>query len=160
MMMDMCEHVRSYLDGAGVPYKIHTANGPTTTAQEAATRLQVPLQTIIKSIVFIDQDDSPVLAIVTGDRRVDRKKLSSVVGASKIRIASPLDAKALTGFDVGSMPPFGHRRRIATVIDHKVMSLSKVYGGAGTFDTLIEIDPHEVARLTEARVADIASEKY
>jgi len=155
-MMLMSEEVKSYLDGAGVPYKIHIANGPTMTAQEAATRLQVPLPTIIKSIVFTDQDGSPVLAILTGDKRVDKKKLSSVVGASKVKIATAEDAKALTGFEVGSMPPLGHRKRIPIVIDHKVMSFSKVYGGAGTSDALIEIDPHDIVRLAEAKVADIS----
>ena len=159
-LMHMSEDVKSCLDRAGVPYKIHTANGPTTTAQEAATRLQVPLPTIIKSMVFTDQDGSLVLAILTGDKRVDKRKLSSVVGASKVKIASAQDTKALTGFEVGSMPPFGHRERIATVIDHKVMSFSKVYGGAGTSDALIEIDPHDMARLTEAKLADITSEEH
>ena len=159
-MMHMSEDVKSYLNAGGVPYKLHIANGPTTTAQEAATRLQVPLPTIIKSIVFTDQGGAPVLAILTGDRRVDRKKLSSAVGASKVKIASAPDTKALTGFEVGAMPPFGHRKRIPTVIDHKVVSFSKVYGGAGTPDALIEIDPHDIVRLTEAIVADIASEEH
>lgn len=154
-MMPMSEAVKDYLDKAGVDYKIHVADGPTMTAHDAATRLRVPLETIIKSIVFTTQDESPMIAIVTGDKRVDRGKLSAVVGASKVRIATAEAAKTLTGYEVGSMPPLGHGKRIATVIDRKVMSFSKVYGGAGTPDALIEIGPRDIARLTDAKVADI-----
>jgi len=152
--MIMSESVKNYLDKAGVYYEIHVADGPTMTAHDAAVRLQVPLETIIKSIVFTTQDGSPMIAIVTGDKRVDRGKLSAIAGA-KVRIATAEAAKTFTGFEVGSMPPLGHRKRIVTVIDRKVMSFGKVYGGAGTPDALIEIDSRDIARLTDAIVADI-----
>ncbi len=154
-MMPMSEAVKTSLEVAGVDYKIHITEGPTVTAQDAATQLQVPLSMIIKSIVFTDQKDSPVLAIVTGDKRVDRRKLCTAVEASKVRIAPAEATKNLTGFEVGTMPPLGHKNRIPTVIDRKVMSLSKVYGGAGTPEALIEINPRDIARLTDAKVADI-----
>jgi len=153
-MIPMSEAVKNYLDKAGVDYRIHVADGPTMTAHDAATRLRVPLETIIKSIVFTTQDGSPMVAIVTGDKRVDIGKLSAIAGA-KVRIATAEAAKTFTGFEVGSMPPLGHRNRIATVIDRKVMSFGKVYGGAGTPDALIEIDPRDIARLTGAKVADV-----
>jgi Cys-tRNA(Pro) deacylase len=151
----MNEGVRSFLDRAGVGYRIRAVDGPTVTAQDAAARLRVPLETIIKSIVFTDEKGSPVLAILTGDRRVDRKKLSSVIGVPKVRITSPEVTKALTGFEVGVMPPLGHRNKITTIIDQKVMNLSKVYGGSGTAETLMEIDPHDIARSADAKVTDI-----
>jgi len=85
---------------------------------------------------------------------VDIGKLSAIAGA-KVRIATAEAAKTFTGFEVGSMPPLGHGNRIATLIDRKVMRFSKVYGGAGTPDALIEIDPRDIARLADAKVADI-----
>lgn len=153
--MAMAEAVRSYLNAAGVNYKIHVVDGPTITAQDAATRLRVPLEKIIKSILFRDEKEAPVLAILTGDKRVDRKKLSSVVGASKVRIATPEATKTVAGFEVGVMPPLGHKNKIMTVIDQKVMSFSNVYGSSGTMEALMEIDPRDIARLTDAKVADI-----
>jgi len=152
----MSEAVKSFLDRAGVEYRIHVADSPTRTAQEAADRLNVPLSVIIKSVVFTDQEGSPVLAIVTGDRRVDRGKLSAALGVSKVRIANPESALRLTGFEVGAMPPIGHKNRITTVIDRTAMGFSRVYGGAGTAHTLLEIDPKELARLTSAAVTDIS----
>jgi Cys-tRNA(Pro) deacylase len=110
---------------------------------------------IIKTIVFTDQKNCPILAILTGDKRVDKRKLSSAVGAVKVKIASPETTKNLTGFEVGVMPPVGHKDRITTVIDWNVMELDRVYGGDGVPKILIEIDPHDIARLTNAKIADI-----
>jgi Cys-tRNA(Pro) deacylase len=155
-MMTMAEVIRRYLDGHGVNYKLHVVNGPTMTAQDAANQLHVPLDTIIKSILFTDEKQTPILAILTGDKRADRKKLASVVGASKVRIGTPEATRELAGFEVGVMPPVAHKNRIVTVIDQKVMSFNKVYGGSGTAEALMEIDPHDISRLTDAKVADIS----
>jgi Cys-tRNA(Pro) deacylase len=155
-MMTMAEVIRRYLDGHGVKYQLHVVDGPTMTAQDAAARLQVPLETIIKSILFVDERKMPVLAILTGDKRVDRNKLSSVAGVSKVRIATPEATKELAGFEVGAMPPLGHKNRFMTIVDRKVMSLGKVYGGSGTMKALMEIDPQDIARLTDAKVDDIS----
>ncbi len=110
---------------------------------------------IIKTIVFTDEKNSPVLAILTGDKRVDKKKLSATVGASKVKVASPEANKNFTGFEVGVMPPVGHREKITTVIDQNAMNWDKVYGGDGVPKVLIEINPRDIARLTDAKISDI-----
>jgi Cys-tRNA(Pro) deacylase len=152
----MAEAVNRYLDGHGVNYRLHVVGGPTMTARDAAAQLHVSLETIIKSILFTDEKQIPILAILTGDRKVDRRKLASAVGASKVRIGTPEVTKEFTGFEVGVMPPVAHKNRILTVIDQKVMSSGKVYGGSGTTEALMEIDPRDIARLADAKVADIS----
>jgi len=152
----LAEGIENYLSNAGVDYKAHAVEGLTPTCQDAADQLQVPLSTIIKTIVFTDEKNSAIIAILTGDRRVDRRKLSTVVGASKVKIASPETTKSLTGFEVGVMPPVGHKDKLTTVIDQNVMRLDKVYGGDGVPKVLIEIDPHDIAKLTNAKIADIS----
>jgi Cys-tRNA(Pro) deacylase len=148
-------NVEKYLNSVGVHYKTHNVHGPTVTAQDAATQLHVQIQTIIKTIVFTNQNNSPILAILTGDRRVDKRKRSSVTDALKVKIASPEATKNLTGFEVGVMPPVGHKNRVTTVIDRNVMDQDRVYGGVGVPEILIEIKPRDIARLTNAKIADI-----
>jgi prolyl-tRNA editing enzyme YbaK/EbsC (Cys-tRNA(Pro) deacylase) len=62
----MNEGVRSFLDRAGVGYRIRAVDGPTVTAQDAAARLRVPLETIIKSIVFTDEKGSACAGDIDG----------------------------------------------------------------------------------------------
>ena len=38
------------------------------------------------------------------------------------------------------------------------MSFDKVYGGGGAVNALLEIDPRDIKRLTEAGVMDISEE--
>jgi Cys-tRNA(Pro) deacylase len=154
--MTMAEVIKRYLDGHGVNYRLHLVGGPTMTAQDAASQLHVQLETIIKSILFTDEKQTPILAILIGDKKADRKKLASVVGASKIRIGTPEATKEFTGFEVGVMPPLAHKNRIMTVIDQNAMSFNKVYGGSGMTEALIEIDPRDIARLTDAKIVDIS----
>jgi prolyl-tRNA editing enzyme YbaK/EbsC (Cys-tRNA(Pro) deacylase) len=54
------------------------------------------------------------------------------------------------------MPPVAHKNRIVTVIDQKAMSFNKVYGGSGKAEALMEINPCDIANLTDAKVADIS----
>ena len=152
----MAEVIKRYLDGHGVNYRLHVVGGPTMTAHDAAAQLHVSLETIIKSILFTDEKQTPILAILTGDKKAHRKKLASVVGTSKVRIGTPEVTRELTGFEVGVMPPVAHKNRIVTVIDQKAMSFNKVYGGLGTAEALMEIDPRDIARLTDAKIADIS----
>jgi Cys-tRNA(Pro) deacylase len=156
MVTAMSEMIKRYLDGHGVNYRLHVVGGPTMTAEDAATQLHVPLETIIKSILFTDEKQNPILAILTGDKKVDRKKLASVVGSSKVRISTPESTREFTGFEVGVMPPVAHKNRIMTVIDQKVTHFGKVYGGSGKAEALMEIDPRHIARLAEAKVAEIS----
>jgi prolyl-tRNA editing enzyme YbaK/EbsC (Cys-tRNA(Pro) deacylase) len=107
-------------------------------------------------MLFTDEKQTPILAILTGDKKADRKKLASVVGTSKVRIGTPEATREFTGFEVGVMPPVAHKNRMVTVIDQKVMSFSKVYGGSGTMEALIEIDPRDIARLTDAQVTGVS----
>jgi prolyl-tRNA editing enzyme YbaK/EbsC (Cys-tRNA(Pro) deacylase) len=109
-------------------------------------------------MLFVDEKGVPIIAIVTGDRKVDEEKLTEVSGAQTVRIARPRAVKSLTGYEAGALPPVGHRKLIRTVIDSKVVTFHKVYGGGGAINALLEIDTQDLKRLTNAEVADISKE--
>ncbi|MGA8241808.1 MAG: YbaK/EbsC family protein, partial [Desulfobacterales bacterium] len=85
----------------------------TSTVSDAARELGVDTDQIIKSLVFMIEDQ-PLLVINNGTARVDRKKLATLlgVGRKRVKFASAEQALAITGFVVGSMPPFGHRQML------------------------------------------------
>lgn len=139
--------------------KILTFKEPTITVESAERQLGVNREKIIKTMLFIDERGIPILAIVTGDRRVSEVKLAVACGAEKVRIARPSSVKHLTGYEAGALPPIGHKKRIRTFVDPKVMSFNKVYGGGGEINALLEISPQDIKRLTNARVVDISEEQ-
>jgi len=70
-------NLKAYLIRSGVEFEFFEKN-ETHTAEAAAKSLDVPLEKIVKSIVFIDENKLPLLAIVRGDQHVSRKKLQYI----------------------------------------------------------------------------------
>jgi len=150
--------LKSYLQNEGVKARILTFEKHTMTVEDAEKQLGINREKIIKSLLFIDENGVPVLGIVTGDRRISDKKLRKACGARKLKLARPQDVKNLTGYEVGALPPVGHKRPIRTFIDPKVMTFEKVYGGGGAVNALLEIDPWDIKKINKAEVVDISKE--
>jgi Cys-tRNA(Pro) deacylase len=146
--------LKEYLDKNGVEAKFYEFDEHTITVEAAAKRLNITADKIVKSIVFIDQDGKPLLAIVSGDKRVDEKKLAEASNSQQVRIAKAREVEKFTGYKIGELPPVGHGLR--TFVDSKVMSLDKVIGGGGSTHTLIEISPNDIVKLTNAKVCNIS----
>ena len=135
-----------------LPLKEHTP-----TVVDAARVLDVETSQIIKSLVFITPDES-LLVINNGLNRVDRKKIAAHLGLGKKRVkfASPEQALAITGFVVGSMPPFGHMKKLPTLVDPAVVEQKVIFGGGGELNAMMRLDSAELARVTGADVLSLS----
>lgn len=150
--------LQSFIDTNGLKATILPLTERTATVDEAARALGVATDQIIKSLVFV-LNGAPLLVINNGLARVDRKKLGAVlgVGRRKVKFANPELALAATGFAVGSMPPFGHREGLRTLVDEGVVSQAEVYGGGGAGNTMMRVATAELLKATGAEVVDIAA---
>jgi Cys-tRNA(Pro) deacylase len=129
----------------------------TTTVASAAEALGVSPDRIVKSLVFIAGEE-PVLVIAAGPDRVDRRRLAEIFGlpSGKVRLATPEEVLAATGYPVGGVPPVGHARPIKVYIDRRVAQApTTVFGGGGAGRVLLEIEPAELIRLTGAQIIDL-----
>jgi prolyl-tRNA editing enzyme YbaK/EbsC (Cys-tRNA(Pro) deacylase) len=126
----------------------------TKTAEAAARAVGCEVGQIVKSLVFVAGDEA-VLALTSGANRVDTRRLASLAGASVARRADPEEARAATGFAVGGTPPFGHPSRVRTFLDRDLLAFEEVWAAAGTPDAVFRTTPDELARLSEAEVADL-----
>ncbi len=104
----------------------------THTAEAAAKSLGVPLSKIVKSIVFVDENKLPLLAIVRGDQHVSRKRLQHIFNLKKAKIANQKIAEHATGYPTGGIPPIGHKNPLRTVIDPSVLENEFIWAGGGT----------------------------
>jgi len=107
--------------------------------------------------VFMNAD-TPLLVITSGLSRIDRRKLAThlSVGRKKVKFATADQALSITGYMVGSMPPFGHRQTLRTLVDPTVMAMETVYGGGGDIDAMMRLAPRELLRVTGAEVQDLS----
>jgi prolyl-tRNA editing enzyme YbaK/EbsC (Cys-tRNA(Pro) deacylase) len=151
------KELQQFIDAHQIQAAILPMDEHTPTVADAARALSVSTGQIIKSLVFLIQEE-PLLVINNGLARVDRRKLAVGLGVARkrVRFADAQQALALTGFIVGSMPPFGHRQKMATLIDPAVLRLDVVFGGGGQIDAMMRLTSAELLRATGARVMDIS----
>jgi len=145
--------LQTFIDDQQIKATILPLSEHTLTVGDAARALAVDTDQIIKSLVF-HVDGKPLLVINNGLARVDRRKLAAHldVGRKKVKFASPDTAFALTGFVVGSMPPFGHKQQLPTLVDTAVTKLDIIYGGGGDIDAMMRLTPDELLRVSRAEV--------
>ena len=144
----------------GVTLDVHLFAESTHTAEEAAATVGAELGQIVKSLVFVTPTETgglePVLCLVSGPNRVDLARLAAVTGASDIRRANADEAKELTGFAIGGIPPVGHDRALVTVIDEDLLRHQRIWAAAGHPSAVLPLTPDELVRLTGGRVARTA----
>ena len=125
-------------------------------ATDASRTSGIPLHGIVKTIVFVDSEEKPVVGVVRADCKVSRHKLESCSGLRKLQIASDEAAERSTGFPTGGIPPVGHKKRLQVYVDNRVLEAESVWCGGGTRTRLVRLKTADIVRLTGGTAADIA----
>ncbi|WP_372678977.1 aminoacyl-tRNA deacylase [Desulfosarcina sp.] len=151
------KHLQAFIDAHRLAAVILPMDAHTATVSDAARALGVSADLIIKSLVFM-AGEQPILVINNGQARVDRKKLAVYLGMNRkrIKLARAEQALSVTGYMVGSMPPFGHREDLRTLVDTATVGLGTVYGGGGDIDAMMRLSSSELLQAAHAEVADIS----
>lgn len=150
--------VRAALRAAGLPDTITVMPEATHTAQAAAAALGCDVGEIAKSIIFRAADGRAVLVITSGRNRVDDRRVAALIG-------QPLDkadadfVRMQTGYVIGGVPPLAHDRAPITLLDEDLLQYPAVWPAAGHPNTMFRISPRDLARVTGARVADVAQRR-
>ena len=162
---DLDPAVRRVVEAAarkGVGLRVVVLDATTHTAEDAARALAVGLGQIVKSLVFVAPRDGvghePILCLVSGVNRVDVGRLAAVVGEPAIRRATAREARDLTGFAIGGIPPLGHARAVRVVMDPDLGRHREVWAAAGTDRAVFPVTPAALRALTGAVVAPIAGD--
>jgi len=120
--------VQERLAARGLEVDVRDLPDSTRTAAEAATACGCQPGQIVKSLVFI-VDDQPTMVLCAGDRRVEQ-----IDG----RPATADEARAATGFAIGGIPPLGHDRELPTIVDESLRRFDRVWAAAGTPNAVFE----------------------
>ncbi|MEA2622640.1 MAG: hypothetical protein QOH61_1550 [Chloroflexota bacterium] len=145
----------------GVDLEITVFEESTHTAADAARAVNAEIGQIVKSLVFVARSDAgleAVVALVSGANRVDVARLAAVVGLPGLRRATADEAGQETGYTIGGIPPFGHRKALRVVMDPDLGRFPLVWAAAGTPSAVFSVPPATLRTLANATVAPIAVE--
>ncbi|HET8605520.1 MAG TPA: YbaK/EbsC family protein [Gaiellaceae bacterium] len=123
--------VQERLRERGLDASVQVLPDSTRTAAEAAAAVGCEVGQIVKSLVFV-RDEDPVMVLCAGDRRVGADRLG-------LRAASADEARAATGFAIGGVPPLGHDRELETLVDSSLRRFETVWCAAGTPHAVFEV---------------------
>lgn len=155
--MTPIDRVRQALANAGLEAAlVRELPADTSTAEAAALAVDAPLGSIVKSLIFLTEG-TLLLVLVSGDQRVDVKRLRAALGLSKrqLRIAQPGEVLELTGFPVGGVPPIGHRLPVRTLIDRSLNRFDQVWAAAGSPNAVFPIAFDRLVSITDGEIIDL-----
>ncbi len=125
-------------------------------AAEASLTTDIPLDEIVKTLVFVDQDSKSLIAIVRADCTVSRHKLESCSGSRSVRIASNEIAERVTGYPTGGIPSVGHKNKLPVYVDNKVLENEYIWCGGGARTKLIKLKVSDIICLLSPKLCDIS----
>lgn len=157
MIKDAADLAR-FIDEQGITAELIHLPDETPTVEAAAAAVQAHPDQIGKSILFL-VDGNPQLIIANGLNRIDYKKLADYLGLSRrrVKMAKAEEVVAITGYPVGTVPPFGHHKVLPTIIEAHVMEQSDFYAGGGEINALIRLTTAELQRVIQGPVVSLTS---
>ena len=124
-------------------------------AAQAANVSGIPLDRIVKTLIF-KIDGEFVIFMLQGSRTVDRRRIRALLGKENIALASHEEVLAITGYEVGAVPPIGLREKIPCIVDEPVSKFDTVWAGGGTKTRLVHLKVRDILQYHHPRVADIS----
>lgn len=133
---DVAEAIKAH----GLTIEIQTFDASTATSMQAAENIGTPLGSIVKSLVFMVQDQ-PIVVLTSGDQKVDDRKIAAIyeVGRKRVKIAKPEQCIEHVGYAPGGVPPFGHRTEVPIYIDDSLQRFDLLYAAGGSPNAIFPI---------------------
>lgn len=150
------ERVRSYLEERGLDSGLFEFEQSTKTAAMAAEAMGCELGQIVKSLVVVVDKETPVLALVAGDRRGDLAAIAEEVGGTKARMADAEAVRDVTGYAIGGVSPFALPAELTVLVDDSLSRYDIVYPAAGTPSSMVRLALPQLMAVCGGRVAHIS----
>ena len=144
------------LTDAGVEHRV-IRHGPVRSLAEAATARGVEPADVVKTMVVRRGADDHLLVLVPGDREISWPKLRALLRVSRLSMPDAEGARDATGYERGTITPFGSTRAWPVVADERIAGRA-VTLGAGAHGVAVAVRADDVVAALGATVADITDD--
>lgn len=132
-----------------------TRHGPVGSLEEAAAARGVRPGDIVKTLVVRRGEGDFLFVLVPGDRTFSWPKLRALVGTNRLSMPDAAVAKEVTGYERGTITPFGSTHPWPVVADTSVTGRTVSMGGGG-HGVGLTVSGDDLVRVLDAQVADIS----
>lgn len=137
----------------GVPFDV-VRHGPVRSLAEAARARRVEPADVVKTMVVRRGDDDYLFVLVPGDRVIGWPKLRALLGVARLSMPDAATAKAVTGYERGTITPLGSLRPWPVVADVRLAG-RRITLGAGAHGVAVAVDADPLLSAIAARTADV-----
>ena len=147
-------------------------HGPVKTMEDVKKVLNAEPSSMVKSILvqikntteesdFTHLHKNLFLIGITEDRKLDFSKLATILDVSRknLEMADQIQVEEITGFQVGSIPPFGLPKNIPVILDFKVKEQREIWCGTGKTTESIRLSLEELIMLSTPTFNDVSKPK-
>ena len=147
------ERATAAIQATGIAHTV-TRHGRVGSLAEAAAARGVQPGDIIKTLVVRRAEDDYLFVLVPGDREISWPKLRALLGVNRVSMPDAAVAKEVTGYERGTITPFGSTRAWPVVADATVEGRT-ISLGAGAHGVAFTAAGSDVIRALDAQVADV-----
>jgi Cys-tRNA(Pro)/Cys-tRNA(Cys) deacylase len=140
-------------EATGLEHRV-VRHGPVRSLAEAAAARGMRPGQVVKSLVVRRGDDDYLFVLVPGDRTISWPRLRDLLGVSRLSMPDAATALAATGYERGTITPFGSTTAWPVVADERLVG-TEISVGAGASGVTIVAAGVDVVRVLDATVADV-----
>jgi Cys-tRNA(Pro) deacylase len=139
---------------SGIPFRV-VRTERARSAEESAELQGIEVGQLIRSIVVRRGAGDYVFVLVPGGRQIDWGRLRAHLGVKRLSLPDQDEAREATGYERGTITPFGSSTAWPVVADAFLADRDVVAIGAGAHGVNMHVDPADLVRVLGADVADV-----
>lgn len=141
------------LAASGLEHRV-TRHGRVGSLAEAAAVRGVEVGDILKTLVVRRGAGDHLFVLVPGDRQISWPKLRALLGVNRLSLPPAEEAREVTGYERGTITPFGSRTLLPVIADATIAGRSVSIGG-GAHGVAVTVDADALVAALGAIVADV-----
>ena len=146
------EQLKATLYSLNLWFRFIEFDEPVKTVEQAAKKVQA--EKVAKSIVMIDSNGQPLLAVVPARSLVSHKKLKQLLNVKDVRMANVQEVLQYSGYPAGGVPPINMIKRV--LLEQELLEDETVIVGGGDINKLVEIRTKDIVASIKPTIADIS----
>ena len=120
-----------------------------------AEKTGAPVEQSYKTLVMQGKSKQYYVFVIPIAREVDLKAAARAVSEKSVEMIHVKDLTTITGYVRGGCSPLGMKKQFPTVIDETAQIYDDIYISGGRIGTTIRLNPNDLAKVVNAKCADI-----
>jgi Cys-tRNA(Pro)/Cys-tRNA(Cys) deacylase len=142
------------LEGSDLAFEVKRTERARS-AEESAGFQGIELGQLLRTIVVRRGADDYVFVLVPGGRQIDWPRLRAHLGVSRLSLPDAEEAKAATGYERGTITPFGSSLPWPVIADASIPVLERVAIGGGGHGVNLHVSGSDLVAYLKADVAEV-----